>query len=160
MLQVLVRPPFEALVDADQVERAARAALQVAPLAQEAEISVVIAGDDEVQALNRQYRDVDAPTDVLSFADDRPDHSHGQPAPAFVTAPDEPHYLGDVIVSLHRAEAQAAEQGHSTAQELRLLVVHGVLHLLGYDHATPAEEAEMWAKQEAILEALAGTADG
>jgi len=69
-----------------------------------------------------------------------------------VDGSDEPPYLGDVIVSLPRAREQAAEHGHSTMQELRLLVVHGVLHLLGYDHATPAEEAAMWARQDAILQ--------
>ena len=153
MLQILVRPPFEAQVTPDQVERAVRAALQMESAPQDAALSVVIAGDDEIQALNRQYRDVDAPTDVLSFCED-------EPAPSFVTAPDEPPYLGDVIVSLPRAQAQAAERGHSTAQELRLLVVHGVLHLLGYNHATPAEETAMWARQDAILASLAGAADG
>ena len=71
---------------------------------------------------------------------------------AFVSAPDQPPYLGDVVISFARAQDQAAEPSRSVEDELRTLVVHGVLHLLGYDHATPEEEARMWARQDAILE--------
>jgi probable rRNA maturation factor len=113
-------------------------------------LTVVIADDAEVRDLNRDYRGIDAPTDVLSF-------SAMETAPsdvAFVVAGPDLPYLGDVIVSYGRTAAQAAEQGHSVEQELRLLVVHGVLHLLGRDHDTPQREAQMWAEQAAILAAL------
>ena len=150
MIQVLIRPRFEALVDPEQVERVARVALQMESAPLHVSLSVVITDDDEIQSLNRQFRGIDAPTDVLSFADDAPD-------PAFVDASDETPYLGDVILSFPRAQAQAAEQGHSTAQEVCLLIVHGILHLLGYDHAEPDEKDTMWARQDAIL---ARAADG
>jgi probable rRNA maturation factor len=106
------------------------------------ELTVVITDDERVRDLNRRFRGVDSPTDVLAF---------GGGAEGFVEAPGETTYLGDVIISYPRVLAQAQEQGQSSDRELALLVIHGVLHLLGYDHATPEDEAIMWARQEAIL---------
>jgi probable rRNA maturation factor len=144
VVRVLVQTMTAAKVDTEEVERTARLVLELEHVAPEASLTVVITDDKEIQALNRQFRDVDAPTDVLAFAEEEA----GQ---VFVDGSDEPPYLGDVIVSLPRARVQAAEHGHSTAQELCLLVAHGVLHLLGYDHAAPDEEAAMWARQDEIL---------
>lgn len=110
------------------------------------EIAVVISDDEALQALNRRYRDVDRPTDVLAFSN--------EVRGPFVGAAGQPRYLGDVIISYPRAAEQAAEAGHSVQAELLLLVVHGVLHLLGYDDQEPAERARMWEVQEAILNAL------
>ncbi len=111
------------------------------------ELSIVITDEETVQALNREYRGVDAPTDVLSFP-----MLEGTPPEGVPPTPEEEvTYLGDVVIALPVAERQAREYGHSLQEELRLLTVHGVLHLLGYDHATPEEEARMWARQEAIL---------
>jgi probable rRNA maturation factor len=110
------------------------------------EIAVVISDDQALQALNRRYRDVDAPTDVLAF----PNEGRGP----FVGAAGQPRYIGDVIISYPRAAGQAAEAGHSTQAELMLLVVHGVLHLLGYDDQEEPERVRMWEVQEAILNAL------
>ena len=121
--------------------------LQAEGASPEAALSIVITDDDEIRSLNRQFRHVDAPTDVLAFADDPTEQ-------AFVTAPDEPPYLGDVIVSYPRARVQSATQRHSVVAELRLLIVHGVLHLLGYDHGTPNEKAAMWRAQTAVLTQL------
>ena len=117
----------------------------------DASLSIVITDDAEIQALNHQFRGIDAPTDVLSFGEEPPETDHKQTGFSFVAAPEEPPYLGDVILSYPRAAEQAVEHGQSTEQELRLLIVHGVLHLLGYDHATPDQEAEMWARQAACL---------
>ncbi len=72
----------------------------------------------------------------------------------FISAPEAQNYLGDVVISFPTAERQAAAVGHSVAEELCLLTVHGVLHLLGYDHASPEEEADMWARQSQILASL------
>jgi len=111
-------------------------------------VALVVTDDEAVRALNRQYRGLDEPTDVLSFpAQD--------PAPGFVAAPGSGAYLGDVIVALPFARQQATGLGRSLKDELRLLAVHGTLHLLGYDHAEPDEEARMWALQERILALLA-----
>jgi probable rRNA maturation factor len=108
---------------------------------------LVITGDQSIRDLNRDFLGVDAPTDVLAF----PTQAEGGP---FVAAPEAGGYLGDVIISYPRAEAQARQEGHPVEQELDLLIVHGILHLLGYDHATPGDKAAMWARQDAILSSI------
>jgi probable rRNA maturation factor len=146
---------YRKLIDVKQLRAAAQQTLQAggdlpARDASSSRLTLVITGDEQVHALNRRYRQVDAPTDVLAFATDE---TAGQDS--FVSAPGEPAYLGDVIISYPRAEAQAQAGGHPVSAELQLLVVHGVLHLLGYDHATPAQKRKMWAAQAGIL-ALVG----
>jgi probable rRNA maturation factor len=111
------------------------------------DLTLVVTDDDGIQALNRDFLGIDAPTDVLAFAAQ-------EEAGPFVSAPEAGSYLGDVILSYPRAAAQAAERYQPVEQELDLLVVHGVLHLLGYDHAGPDEQATMWARQEEILGSL------
>ena len=108
---------------------AAMARLDVAP---EAEVSLVLTGDATLQDLNRAHRHVDEPTDVLSFAADPADWTPG-----------EPPYLGDILISVPQAAAGGRATGHPLADELRLLAVHGLLHLLGHDDETDAGAAEM-----------------
>ncbi len=144
MVEVLIRPRFERHVDAEYVRQIAVAVLEREAAPPDVSLSVVITDDAEIQSLNRRFRGVDAPTDVLAFGEEPTE-------PPFVSAPDEAPYLGDVIVSLSRAQAQAAEQGHSTEEEVELLLVHGMLHLLGYDHAEPEEERRMRAREEELL---------
>ncbi len=146
VIDVQVEAPFEEQVDEALLGEAARATLAQQGVEEPVEMTVVIVGDETIQALNRRFRDVDAPTDVLAF----PHETRGP----FVGAPGLPRYLGDVVISYPRAEAQAQEAGHPVEAELRLLVVHGVLHLLGHDHADPEEKARMWAAQEAVLRRL------
>lgn len=111
------------------------------------EVTVVVTTDEAVAELNQQYRDVGGPTDVLSFpAQD--------PTPGFVSAPEMATYHGDIIIALPFTERQATSLNRPLRDELRLLVVHGTLHLLGYDHAEPEEEAQMWARQDAVLARL------
>jgi probable rRNA maturation factor len=110
-------------------------------------VTVVVTDDVGIQELNRDFLGIDAPTDVLSFGAQ-------EAAGPFVAAPEAGNYLGDVILSYPQAAAQAAEQGHPAGGELDLLVVHGLLHLLGYDHAAEAEQAVMWARQDEILNNL------
>ncbi|MBX5466795.1 MAG: rRNA maturation RNase YbeY [Firmicutes bacterium] len=107
------------------------------------EVCVVLTDDHEVRRLNREYRGIDAPTDVLSFSQ-REGEDGFDPGPL----------LGDVVISMDRARAQAEEFGHSLAREVAFLAVHGALHLLGYDHATPQAEREMMAQAEAVLAGL------
>ena len=104
------------------------------------EVSIHLTDDAEIHALNRQYRHIDRPTDVLAFA-----MREGSDTDV------NPHLLGDVVISLETAQRQSLAQGHPFEVELALLTVHGMLHLLGYDHQTPAEAAIMFGKQEAIL---------
>lgn len=165
------------------------------------EVSVTLVGDAAIRDLNRRYRGVDAPTDVLAFPLLEPEElarrrpTTGAPAAGAGASPPEalppaeaeagplpplwrpaggegpagagdalavrgdapagaPLLLGDVIISLERAAAQAADYGHSLEREVSFLGVHGTLHLLGYDHDTPAAEAGMMAATEAILAEL------
>ncbi len=113
---------------------------------EEVDLTLVLTNDEEVHGLNHQYRGVDAPTDVLSFQLNELDADSGNV------------YLGDVIISLDRAVTQAQVKGYSLIDELYLLVVHGVLHLLGYDHADEAEMATMWKVQGEILAQLGSQA--
>jgi probable rRNA maturation factor len=149
-----VEESVEALVPAgalERIEAAAVAALRHEGL-EDASLSIVLTDDGEVQALNRDYRSVDAPTDVLSFA------AHEGEEPLHDLPPDLAHLLGreqgDVFIALPYASRQAERFGNPLEDELLLLAVHGVLHLLGYDHATDDEEAALWALQERILQPL------
>jgi probable rRNA maturation factor len=133
-----------ALAGLDQaiLERAAWQALQHAGTDASAEVTIVLSDDAQLHTLNRQFLGIDAPTDVLSF-------------PGGETDPDsQALYLGDVIISLSRAQAQATAIGYALQDELQLLVVHGVLHLLGHNHAEEEEKTKMWLAQEEILESL------
>ena len=105
------------------------------------EVSLSIVDDREMHELNLRYRGVDRTTDVLSF-------------PLEEERPKEPCLLGDIVVSAPQAVRQAGEYGHSLLREMSFLVVHGTLHLLGYDHVTPDEDEEMQRLQEEVLAAL------
>lgn len=112
------------------------------------EVDVTIVDDEEIHALNRDYRGVDRPTDVLSFALD--EEAEESDEPELVDAPEE-HLLGDIIISAETAQRQGEEFGHGLEREIVYLAVHGLLHLLGYDHMTEADKAVMRAKEEEAL---------
>jgi probable rRNA maturation factor len=144
---VEVDGPYAAEVNANDLVRVIEAAL-LAEGRPEGEVTLLVTDDEAVAAYNQQYRGVEGPTDVLSFAAQ-------EPTPGFVSAPEMAAYLGDIVIALPFTRRQAAALNRPLIDELRLLAVHGVLHLLGYDHAEPEEEAIMWAKQDAILAGLA-----
>jgi len=126
----------------DQLERAAHAALQHESESLDSELSIVLTNDARLQELNRDYLGIDAPTDVLSFPASETDPETGA------------RYIGDILISMPRAQSQADAAGHPVESEVQLLVVHGVLHLLGHDHGEPEEKARMWKAQTEILESL------
>lgn len=111
-----------------------------------AALSVHLVDDDEMARLNGRHRGIDRPTDVLSFS--LVDPHVGGP---FVLPPGEARELGDVVISYPRAVSQAAEYGHSVERELAYLMVHGLLHVLGYDHEVESERLDMRAREEAAL---------
>jgi probable rRNA maturation factor len=148
-IDLQIDPAYQARVPNERLLQVIAAALRHEG-ADQGEVTVVVAHDDLLQQLNRDYRGIDEPTDVLSFA--AQEEAEGEAV--FVSAPDAQNYLGDVVISFPTAERQAAAVGHSVADELCLLTVHGVLHLLGYDHASPEEETDMWARQTQILSSL------
>jgi probable rRNA maturation factor len=142
MIHIRIAPPYKRSVVAANLERAAQATLQHHSALFDGDLSVVVGDDAQLSRLNQAYRGVAAPTDVLAFPSDESDPDSGR------------LYLGDVIISYPQALEQARSGGHSAQDELALLVVHGVLHLLGYDHTDPQEKERMWAVQKEVIAAL------
>ena len=134
------------------LERAAQAALENQSKPLDSELTIVLTDDAHIQELNRDYLGIDAPTDVLSFPASETDGAEidGSEIDPETGSP----YLGDIIISLPYAAKSAAQAGHPLEAEVQLLVVHGVLHLLGHDHARAREKAKMWKAQAEILESL------
>lgn len=124
----------------------ARRLLRAEGQAQDTEVSILLTDDAYIAQLNSQYRHVEGPTDVLSFSQTEGDD---EPMPGM-----EDNLLGDVVISVETAQRQAAEQANSLESEMDMLLVHGLLHLLGYDHAEPDEERMMFAKQDEFLKGL------
>ena len=140
MIHIETNPTLKTKLTPEILERAAQAAL--AHQSVDGDLTIVLTDDAQLQELNREYLGIDAPTDVLSF-------------PASETDPETARrYLGDILISIPRAEEQASATGHVLEDEVQLLVVHGTLHLLGYDHAGAEEKARMWKVQAEILEGL------
>lgn len=115
-----------------------------------AEITLLLTDDEQLKSLNKTYRGIDSPTDVLSF----------EPGDAMPGMEADEAYLGDIVISVPTAERQAKEGGHSLKAELQLLTVHGTLHLLGFDHEEPDEKDRMWWTQASILAQLGAEITG
>lgn len=140
-IDVQVGARYQAKVKPARLRQAAQATLDQQRLKRRVELTIVITGSAQLRSLNRVFRDVDAPTDVLAFA------TNEQPRPDTI-------YLGDVVIAYPKAREQAQAGGHPVEAELQLLVVHGVLHLLGHDHYTEAEKNVMWQAQTAVLKKI------
>ncbi|MBC7324918.1 MAG: rRNA maturation RNase YbeY [Moorella sp. (in: Bacteria)] len=131
------------------LERVLAAAAAMEGVGPAAEVGLTLVDDAAIRELNRTYRGLDTPTDVLSFALE--EAGPGEPPHA---GPEADRLLGDIVVSVPTAARQASLYGHSLARELAFLAVHGFLHLLGYDHDTAAGAARMEARQEEVLARL------
>lgn len=142
-VDVTVADAFADEVSAEGVAALLRRVIEDEGVEDGAGLAVEIADDALLHELNRAHRDVDAPTDVLSFA--------AEEGEAFPAAPGEPRYLGDIAVSVETVRRNAADAGLTTAQEVDHVLVHGLLHLLGYDHETDEDEAAMRAREERTL---------
>ncbi len=142
-------------VDTDAVLAVARHALDEMGVNPLAELSVLLVDVGYMTELNHRWRGGDGPTDVLAFPMDEGSIDHGPGENAAVGG--EPALLGDIVLCPEVAAKQAATAGHSAADELHLLTVHGVLHLLGYDHAEPEEEREMFGLQARLLSSWRST---
>lgn len=143
MIAVQVGEGIHCPIELAVVEGAAQAALMQQG-AGEGDLTVVLTDDAQLQALNDEYLGIDAPTDVLSFPAD------------FIDPDSNRRYYGDILISVPRAQAQAESAGQPVQDEILLLTVHGVLHLLGHDHAEADEKQRMWAAQDEILRQLQG----
>lgn len=124
------------------IKSASKSALEY--LHKDGEISVTLVDNAEIHELNKQHRNIDRATDVLSFP-----ANEGE---IIAAIPD--GFLGDIVISVEKAVEQAEDYGHSVERELAFLTVHGTLHLLGYDHMTETDEKEMFALQKEILESM------
>jgi probable rRNA maturation factor len=142
MIRVEIIEDFDLPIATQLIVGAAEATLRHQEIPKDSSLMVVVMGEEGIQQLNHQYLGLDAPTDVLSFQ------------AGYLDPEDKSTYLGDVILSAPQAQSQAESRGHSFADEVQLLVIHGTLHLLGHDHAEAQEKARMWAAQAAILEQL------
>jgi probable rRNA maturation factor len=142
MIHVEIDEEFSGKVKATLLKRAANETLKHDGKASNTELTIVVTDDTNLRRLNQQFLGIDAPTDVLSFPSGEIDPETGKP------------YLGDILISYPRAEAQAESAGHAVEAEVQLLVVHGTLHLLGYDHADPEGEKRMRDAQNEILSVL------
>ena len=133
------------------IRRVCQEAALVYGLEENDEISIMLCDDAYIHKLNLQYRHIDRPTDVLSFAlnegEDEGDSANK-------------NLLGDIVISMNKVEEQATEYGHSTERELAYLTVHGMLHILGYDHETNDDKAEMREEEEYVLTRLGYIREG
>jgi len=153
-LVIRVDKDFQVHVDKRWLRRLVKESLAVHGVDTEVELSLLITDDATVRELNKEYRGKDKTTDVLSFALDADKHTDA--AAGFVMPPGEEVHLGEVIVSYPKAAEQAAERNHAVEDEMALLVVHGVLHLLGYDHDRPTRERKMRSLEQRVLSAVQG----
>ena len=146
-IEISVEEKFQGLVDEDWAKKIARRVLKAEGVAPPYEVSLVFTDSEMVHKLNRDYRGVDRATDVLAFYM----LPQKETEASFALPPDGVLRLGEVIISYPQAAEQAKEQGHSVEQELALLIIHGILHLLGYDHEQPEEEKRMRGRETELL---------
>ena len=133
MTEIVLHAPIGLEALASAARDALLTALERLGAAASSEVALVLTDDEEIRRMNRDFRGIDEATDVLSFAPRR------QPSPAF-----DPAFLGDIVISVPFAERDARDAGHETVAEVRLLAVHGLLHLLGHDDSTPTGADAMY----------------
>ena len=141
MIHIQILKEFDQEYTADVLETYAKKTLDYLGIT-DCELSLFIGTNEDIHILNRDYRHIDAPTDVLSFSYDVIDPESNL------------RYLGDIILSADKIREQSQEAGHSREKELCILIVHGILHLNGYDHEDEADEAVMLPLQNKILEVI------
>ncbi len=153
-INVLVDEGLEGCPGASWLESVAEKVLTVQGADSRAELGLVIVGQERMRQLNLSYLGKDEPTDVLAFAM-LPGQSGGDLAP-FVAPPDGIQHLGEVIIAYPQAVIQAEEHQHSVKREIAILIIHGVLHLLGYEHDKPEPGRAMRAREAEILNYIEG----
>jgi probable rRNA maturation factor len=151
-INILIEAGIEVKPEAEWLQKIVEKTLLAENVPPDREISLVIAGQERIRELNREYRGQDRPTDVLSFS--LSEQKAEEEPTAFIGPPDGLLHLGEVIISYPQAVIQARERGHSIQKEMAILIVHGVLHILGYDHEKPEMEPAMAAKEKEVLSDL------
>jgi probable rRNA maturation factor len=151
-INILVDEGFEAGVEPSWLEDVAQRVLAAEKAKSKTEVGIVVTGQEMVQQLNRNFRGQDEPTDVLAFSS----REEAVGLPTFILAPDGLSHLGEVIISYPQALKQAEEHSHSLKKELTILLIHGLLHLLGYDHEEGEQERQMQAREKELLKLIEG----
>jgi probable rRNA maturation factor len=141
-LSVQTSDKYSSYIDDSKIRHAVRKTLEYSKSSDQISLTIVFQEDELLRRMNKQFLEIDAPTDVLSFPADYKDPETQE------------NYLGDVLISVPRAIEQASAGNHTVEDELQLLVVHGVLHLLGYDHIEETDKERMQAAQSTILQLL------
>jgi len=140
----------EGCPDAEWLRVIAGAVLEAESAGKDIEMGLVITGQHKIRELNKTYRGIDRPTDVLSFPMQEGEDTD------FTSPPDGIVYLGDVVISYPQAQQQAKERRHSVKKEMAVLTIHGILHLLGYDHTDDGEAQRMETRERQILQDIEG----
>ena len=158
LISVQIDPAFAERLDADRLHRLARYLLAREGVDRPVELGVLVTSDAEIHTLNHQYLGHDYPTDVISFTAVEETAPvaipEGAPQPHFVSPPDWPSYLGDIVISYEMAAAQAPDYGHDAAAEVDVLLAHGILHLLGYDDRIEPDRQRMHTRQQGLVDAF------
>jgi probable rRNA maturation factor len=146
-LNILIEEQFQGCLEENWLQQVIEETLATCGVNSRVELGLLISNDGVICELNQKYRGVDEATDVLAFALTETESEKD----SFITPPNGILHLGEVIISYPQAKRQAEEYGHPVEQELALLIIHGMLHLLGYEHDEPRHEKEMRALEEKIL---------
>lgn len=142
MIHTQIAGKYKSIIQAIRLKTPARAVIECMPGKPSIDLTIILAGDEVLRRYNRDYIGIDAATDVLSFPADELDPQTGR------------RYKGDILISFDRAQDQAATGGQPVTAEIELLVVHGTLHLFGYDHVDADQKRTMWTIQADILKKL------
>jgi probable rRNA maturation factor len=146
-INIVIDKEYKPKIKSAWLKNIARQVQKAENVSEKSEMGLKITGDGEIHRLNLQYLDEDRPTDVLSF----PMNEQVDAAPAFVKVPDGKLHLGDIVISYPTALKQAGEHHHPVNREITILLIHGILHLLGYDHDIPSRKQKMNRREAAIL---------
>ena len=147
-INILIDKEFKLKVKSAWLRKIVRPILNAENIGVKSEVGLVITGDEKIQELNKKYLDEDRPTDVMAFQTDE-DKQIG-----FVNAPDDKSHLGEVIISYPQAVRQAEEHNHPVEREMVILMIHGILHLLGYDHDIPERTQKMRNRESDVLKMI------
>ena len=151
-INILIDEGLAADLEPAWLEAVAGEVLVAEGVGADTEVELLVSTQERIQQLNRDYRGKDEPTDVLSFSA----REQAADSPPFIPPPDGVLHLGEVIISYPQALKQAEERGHPLKKELAILLIHGLLHLLGYDHEEEAQEHKMQAREKELLSLIEG----
>ena len=152
-INALIEEEFNQCPETNWLKNVVEQVINTREMGTDVELGLVITGDEQIRYLNRNYRGKDEPTDVLAFSFES-DKTLATDSAAFILPPDDVVHLGEVIISCPRAIIQAEEHKHSIWMEIAILIIHGVLHLLGYDHEELEQQKIMAAREREILDRL------